>query len=61
MYGCVNDANSIASVLQTHSDGSPNFAVKLVHLDTTQILGACSTSNAFVASKSVLRLSAAPG
>lgn len=28
LTGCVNDANSIASVLESHSDGSPNFSVK---------------------------------
>ena len=30
LFGCVNDANAIASVLETHGDGSPNFSVKLV-------------------------------
>jgi|SRR5580698_9904897 hypothetical protein len=30
LRGCVNDANSIASALETHADGSPNFSVKLV-------------------------------
>lgn len=30
LRGCVNDANAIASVLETHADGSPNFSVKLV-------------------------------
>ena len=30
LRGCVNDANSIASVLESHGDGSPNFAIKLV-------------------------------
>jgi hypothetical protein len=30
LTGCVNDAHSIASVLETHADGSPNFAVKLL-------------------------------
>jgi hypothetical protein len=30
LNGCVNDATAIANVLETHSDGSPNFAVKLV-------------------------------
>lgn len=29
LHGCVNDANSIANVLETHGDGSPNFAVRL--------------------------------
>ena len=28
LKGCVNDANSIANVLETHGDGSPNFAVQ---------------------------------
>lgn len=27
--GCVNDANSIATLLETNGDGSPNFGVKL--------------------------------
>ena len=30
LSGCVNDANAIASVLATHGDGGPNFAVKLL-------------------------------
>lgn len=30
LRGCVNDANSIASVLESHGDGSPNFAIRLV-------------------------------
>jgi len=30
LHGCVNDANAIASVLGTHGDGGPNFAVKLL-------------------------------
>lgn len=30
LHGCVNDANAIASVLETHGDGSPNFSVKLL-------------------------------
>lgn len=30
LAGCVNDAHSIAAVLETNGDGSPNFAVKLV-------------------------------
>lgn len=30
LRGCVNDANSIASVLATNGDGSPNFSVKLI-------------------------------
>lgn len=30
LRGCVNDANAIGSVLETHADGGPNFSVKLV-------------------------------
>lgn len=30
LHGCVNDANAISSVLESHSDGSPNFSVKLL-------------------------------
>jgi len=30
LCGCVNDANAIASVIETDSDGTPNFSVKLV-------------------------------
>ncbi|MCW9189573.1 caspase family protein, partial [Klebsiella pneumoniae] len=30
LYGCVNDAYSVKSVLERHSDGSVNFAVKLM-------------------------------
>lgn len=30
LRGCVNDANSIASVLAANGDGSPNFSVKLI-------------------------------
>jgi len=29
LAGCINDASSIASILETHGDGSPNFSVKL--------------------------------
>jgi len=28
--GCVNDANAIANVLESHSDGAPNFETKLL-------------------------------
>lgn len=27
LHGCVNDANAIASVLETHGNGSPNFQI----------------------------------
>jgi len=30
LQGCLSDANAIASVLGTHGDGGPNFAVKLL-------------------------------
>lgn len=30
LYGCVNDAHSVRSALERHSDGSVNFGVKLV-------------------------------
>jgi len=30
LHGCVNDANAIANVIERNSDGSPNFAVKLI-------------------------------
>lgn len=28
--GCINDANAIANILETHGDGSPNFDVRLM-------------------------------
>lgn len=30
LQGCVNDANSIGTILESHGDGSPNFSVKLM-------------------------------
>lgn len=30
LQGCVNDANAIAAVLETHGTGSPNFQVRLM-------------------------------
>jgi uncharacterized caspase-like protein len=30
LAGCVNDANALASLLQTHEDGSPNFAARIM-------------------------------
>lgn len=30
LHGCVNDANSIASVLECNGDGSPNFSIQLL-------------------------------
>jgi hypothetical protein len=29
LSGCINDASAFASIIETHSDGSPNFGVKL--------------------------------
>ncbi|MEX0647269.1 MAG: caspase family protein [Balneolaceae bacterium] len=37
LNGCVNDAHSMASVLETHGDGSPNFSVKLLTSPSTVI------------------------
>lgn len=34
LSGCVNDAKAVAEVLETHADGSPNFAVKLLTATT---------------------------
>ena len=30
LKGCVNDANSVGNVLESHSDGAPNFEIKLM-------------------------------
>jgi hypothetical protein len=30
LSGCVNDANAIATILESNGDGSPNFGVKLI-------------------------------
>lgn len=37
LSGCVNDATSIATLLETHGDGSPNFSVRLITCPATQI------------------------
>ncbi len=29
LKGCINDANSVAAILKTNEDGSPNFDVKI--------------------------------
>jgi len=29
LHGCINDASSVATILETHGNGSPNFDVKL--------------------------------
>lgn len=45
LHGCVNDAHSVKSVLERHSDGSVNFGVKLL----------CGTSSADAIERSLLR------
>lgn len=30
LHGCVNDANAIGAILESHGDGSPNFGVKIM-------------------------------
>ncbi len=30
LLGCVNDANAIGTILESHGDGSPNFGVKMI-------------------------------
>lgn len=37
LSGCVNDANSVASILEVHADGSPNFSVKLMTDPSTSV------------------------
>jgi hypothetical protein len=37
LAGCVNDAHAMADVLETHGDGAPNFAVKLLTSPKTGI------------------------
>ena len=37
LKGCVNDAAAIASMLEAHGDGSPNFAVKRMTQPGVQI------------------------
>src|SRR6266568_3378296 len=37
LAGCVNDANAVASLLRTHEDGSPNFAVRTITQPTQTI------------------------
>lgn len=29
LHGCISDASSLGSIIETHGDGSPNFAVRL--------------------------------
>lgn len=37
LSGCVNDATTIATLLETHGDGSPNFSVRLMTCPSTEI------------------------
>lgn len=37
LSGCVNDANSIAAIIESNGDGSPNFGVRLLTCPADQI------------------------
>lgn len=37
LNGCVNDANSIAAILESNGDGSPNFGIRLLTCPSTDI------------------------
>nr|WP_258223484.1 caspase family protein [Vibrio cholerae] len=37
LQGCVNDANTLATVLESNGDGSPNFSVRKITCPSTQI------------------------
>jgi len=37
LKGCVNDANAIGTLLESHADGSPNFDVRLITCPSTAI------------------------
>jgi hypothetical protein len=37
LSGCVNDAKAIAGLLERHGDGSPNFSVRSLTSDATQV------------------------
>ena len=37
LKGCLNDATAVASILETHGDGSPNFAIKRLTSPGTHI------------------------
>lgn len=37
LHGCVNDANSLAAIIESNGDGSPNFGVKLITCPSVQI------------------------
>jgi len=36
LHGCINDASSFATIIETNGDGSPNFSVKLETTITTK-------------------------
>lgn len=36
LHGCINDASSFGSIMETHGDGAPNFAVRLETNITTK-------------------------
>lgn len=42
LYGCENDAASVASILEKNGDGSPNFDVRLITSDNTPDPGVTS-------------------
>ena len=37
LHGCVNDANSLAAIIESNGDGSPNFDVKLITCPNVQV------------------------
>jgi len=37
LNGCVNDANAIGTILETHGDGSPNFDIKIMTSPSSKI------------------------
>lgn len=37
LHGCVNDANSLAAIIESNGDGSPNFGVKLITCPNVQV------------------------
>lgn len=37
LNGCVNDANSLAAILESNGDGSPNFGIRLLTCPSTDI------------------------
>lgn len=37
LSGCVNDANAISTILESHGDGSPNFGVRLMTCPSTAV------------------------